>query len=94
MARHKKSRSDGKSSTTRSLDYHEGLSSNQVEIILRSHSLDHLIDEFNEWLYGQTSPIVIRYNKEGKEEKIVGVYEYDLFRWIESKRTGIAPVFD
>lgn len=74
------------------LDYHEGLSSNQVKIVLTELGLN--IDEFNEWLYGQTAPVIVRYNEKGQEEKVGGVYEYDLLRYIQSKRTGIPPIFD
>lgn len=79
-----------------SLDYHEGLSSNQVKIILREFGFnDKQQSEFNEWMYGQTCPVVVRHNREsGKEERIGAIYEYDLFRWIEAKRTKVAPVWD
>lgn len=71
------------------LDYHEGLSQGQVRIILREFGLDSKYDEFNEWLYGQTCPIVQRRNRDtGAVEEKGGVYEYDLFRWIRNKRYG------
>lgn len=84
MARHKRKRVE-------LLDYHEGLSSNQVKIILREFKLDQFLDEFNEWMYGQTCPILDRkrYDHEAKkyvEYQLGGVYEYDLFRWIRNKK--------
>lgn len=94
MARHKTSKSNGTKRALEHLDYHEGLSSNQVKIILREVGLGHLLDEFNEWLYGQTCPIISRRNDRGILCEIGGIYEYDLFRWIESKKTGVAPVWD
>lgn len=87
MARHKKQ-------SVERLDYHEGLSPNQVQIILREFGLGERFNEFNEWMYGQTCPIILRFTIEGKDVKQTGVYEYDLFRWIESKKTGIAPIWD
>lgn len=79
-----------------SLDYHEGLSANQVKIILREFGFnDKQRDEFNEWMYGQTCPIITRHKEDGSGvEQVGGVYEYDLFRWIEAKRTKVAPVWD
>lgn len=95
MARHKKSKRCGANSASRSLDYHEGLSSNQVEIILRAFSLDNRLDEFNEWMYGQTCPIVQRHNRHtGAIEETGGIYEYDLFRWISHKKRGSLLLWD
>lgn len=86
MARHKKKRVE-------SLDEHEGLSANQVKIILRELGLDHR--KFDKWMYGQTCPIIVRFDeKSGKEKRIGGVYEYDLFRWIDSQKMGVPPVWD
>jgi len=76
------------------LDYHEGLSSNQVHIILREFGLEHTFDEFNEWLYGQTCPIIKRGGEYDIWKSVGGVYEYDLFRFIDSKKTGIPPAWD
>lgn len=76
------------------LDYHEGLSSNQVKIILREFGLYDRLNEFDEWMYGQTCPVIQRYDESGQVREVGGVYEYDLFRWIESKKTGRAPVWD
>lgn len=82
-----------KSNRPKCLDYHEGLSSNQVTIILRELKLD--LDKFNKWMYGQTCPIVPRQSRvTGKIIETSGVYEYDLFRWISSQKTGIAPIWD
>lgn len=92
---HSKSKVVGKVSLP-VLDYHEGLSSNQVKIILieLGFNLKH-IARFNEWMDGQTCKLVIRHNERtGKEERVIGVYEYDLFRWIESQRTKVPPVWD
>ena len=95
MARHKKSGRRSANSVTRPLDYHEGLSANQVKIILREFSLDHLLDEFNEWMYGQTCPIIYRWSSEKQAfTETGGTYEWDLFRWIDSQKTGVAPVWD
>ena len=75
-----------------SLDYHEGLSANQVKIILRELNLD--VDKFNDWMYGQTCPIVKRHNEKGEIEDLVGVYEYDLFRWIDNQKKGTPLIWD
>lgn len=74
------------------LDYHEGLSTNQVKVILRECGLD--FSEFDKWMYGQTCPIVQRHNHFGKVEETGGIYEYDLFRWIANKREGKGLVWD
>jgi len=78
------------------LDYHEGLSANQVKVILRElHFSDKQLSKFNDWMYGQTCPVVIRHNrKSGKEERVCGVYEYDLFRWIENQKKGTPLIWD
>lgn len=79
-----------------SLDYHEGLSVNQVKIILREFGFnDKHVVEFSEWLVGQTCPIIQRHNRHtGVFGKTVGVFEYDLFRWIDAQKTGVPPVWD
>lgn len=78
-----------------SLDYHEGLSPNQIKIILVEFGLHDRIDQFNEWMYGQTCPMVVRHNREsGKEERLGGIYEYDLFRWIENQKKGTPLIWD
>lgn len=75
------------------LDYHEGLSSNQAKIVLRECGLD--FREFNKWMGGQTCPIVPRHSRDtGEIIEKGGVYEYDLFRWIESKKRGTALLWD
>lgn len=80
------------------LDYHEGLSANQVKIILREFGLDY--DEFAVWMYGQTCPIVYRFDEKhhndvtGNLRPQGGTYEYDLFRWIENKKKGTPLVWD
>lgn len=87
MARHKRSRRE-------TLDYHEGLSDNQIRIILREFGLADKYDEFCKWMYGQTCPIIKRGGEYDVWNSVPGVYEYDLFRFIESKKTGVAPVWD
>lgn len=77
-----------------SLNYHEGLSANQVKIVLTEFGLGGYIDKFNYWMDGQTCPVISRRDRQGRLRRVVGVYEYDLFRWIESKRSGVAPVWD
>lgn len=78
------------------LDYHEGFSRNQVKVILREFGFDRFqLQRFNEWMSGQTCPMVIRHNrKSGKEERVCGIYEYDLFRWIESQKKGTPLIWD
>ena len=77
------------------LNYHEGLSANQVKIILRESGFGDYFNQFDQWMYGQTCPIVQRHNlNTGRLGQTVGVYEYDLFRWIKSQKTGIAPIWD
>jgi hypothetical protein len=77
----------------RRLDYHEGLSLNQVAVILKELGLLESIGEFQEWLHGQTCPVIKRRGKSGDVD-VFGVFEYDLFRWIYSKKTGIPPIWD
>lgn len=61
------------------LDYHEGLSANQVKIILREFKLD--LDKFGKWMHGQTCPVIQRRDRHtGKIKQTGGVCEYDLFR--------------
>lgn len=77
------------------LDYHEGLSHNQVKIILKELGYGDRIKQFGNWMCGQTCPIVQRHSRDTGELKATGgVYEYDLFRWIESQRTGSPLIFD
>ena len=76
------------------LDYHEGLSTNQVKIILREFGFGERINEFNKWSDGQTCPILIRHDERNRPITKAGVYEYDLFRWISSQKTGIEPLWD
>lgn len=73
-------------------DYHEGLSANQVKIILDEFGLDSR--KFSKWMYGQTCPMVVRYDSKGKHIQVTGVYEYDLFRWIRNQKLGTPLVFD
>ena len=68
------------------LNYHEGLSYNQVKIIIQELGLD--IKKFNDWIIGQGCPIVPRYDAKGKIKDVLGYFEYDIFRWIYSQRIG------
>lgn len=94
MARCKANSHTRAGKTKESLDYHEGLSANQVKIILREIGLDKRISVFNEWMRGQTGPVIKRYNSRGEIVDMGGIYEYDLFRWISSQKTGIEPIWD
>lgn len=76
------------------LDYHEGLSLNQVKIILREFNLDHKYDEFTGWMSGQTGPVIERPDRHNRRSQLCGVYEYDLFRWIANKKTGSPLIWD
>lgn len=78
--------------TKQTLDYHEGFSTNQVRILLQELGYDE--KEFNDFLSGQTCPMVPRYNRKGKTELVFGVYEYDFLRWLRHKRYGEKPIFD
>lgn len=76
------------------LNYHEGLSSNQVKIILRELDFhESSLSQFNEWMVGQTCPVVPRWVNGGIKEE-GGVYEYDLFRWIGNQQRGTPLIFD
>jgi len=78
-----------------SLDYHEGLSANQVKIILVEFGLGHKLNEFNDFMYGQTCPLVERHNRDtGELVQKGGIYEYDLFRWIENQKKGTPLIWD
>lgn len=88
-----KSKMDGKVSL-RSFNYHEGLSVNQVKIILYEFGLYDKLDEFNEWMYGQTCPIIKRGGEYDIWKSVPGIYEWDLFRWIAAKKKGTEPVWD
>lgn len=79
-----------------SLDYHEGLSVNQVKIVLREFGFGSKhFDEFNRWMRGQTCPVVERHSRDtGELVQKGGVYEYDLFRWIENKKKGTPLIWD
>lgn len=78
------------------LDYHEGLSANQVKIVLREFGFnDKQLNKFNEWMYGQTCPVVPRHSRDtGELIEKGGVYEYDLFRWIENQKKGTPLIWD
>lgn len=86
MARHKKKK---KPST---LDYHEGLSDNQVKIILQEMSLEY--KPFCEWMAGQTCPMVPRNDDRGICRLVSGTYEYDVFRYINWKLFGTSTIWD
>lgn len=82
------------------LDYHEGMTENQVRIVLHEFGLNY--DKFSKWMVGQTCPILRRYvsgiciGGDGVEPIIqhAGVYEYDLFRYIRHHRRGAPLIFD
>ena len=75
------------------LDYHEGLSDNQVRIALYELGLDY--KDFAEWMNGQTCPIVPRPRElDGEVQNVPGVYEYDLVRYVHWKLKGIKPIWD
>ncbi len=74
------------------LDYHEGVSANQARIVLYELGLD--FKDFSKWMFGQTCPLIPRYDSLGKVQQIGGVYEYDLARYIHWKLKGIKPVWD
>lgn len=74
------------------LDYHEGLSTNQVKIILGECGLN--FSEFSKWMCGQTCPTVPRYDRKGGTTISCGVFEYDLFRWISHKKRGATLLWD
>lgn len=77
------------------LDYHEGLSSNQVKIILREFGFDDVgIARFNDWMYGQTCPVIERRDRKNVRREVCGIYEYDLFRWIENQKKGTPLIWD
>lgn len=77
------------------LDYHEGLSIGQCKIILTELGFGDRIGDFNKWMYGQTCPVIQRYNRDsGKSEEKGGVYEYDLFRWIGNQKRKTPLIWD
>jgi hypothetical protein len=92
MAGFTSGRTKSKKRIVEPLDYHEGLSINQVKIILRELNLD--LNKFDKWMYGQTCPIVHRTNDVGLLVEIGGIYEYDLFRWIENQKKGTPLIWD
>ncbi len=71
---------------------HEGLSWNQVLIILNFFKLDS--NEFGNWMYGQTCPMVPRNDTKGVCKTVLGYYEYDVFRWINYKLSGTPLIWD
>lgn len=75
-------------------DYHEGLSLNQVKIILAEFGFDGKFEQFASWMVGQTSPIIHRSDKQGRLQQVYGTYEYDLFRWINSQKKGTPLIWD
>lgn len=94
MAGFTKGRTKSKRTAIEPLDYHEGLSSNQVKIILRELGFSNRLKQFNDFMFGQTCPIINRMDKNGRSVEVGGIYEYDLFRWISSQKTGIEPIWD
>jgi hypothetical protein len=94
MARRKAGLAGTKASTQELLDYHEGLSINQVKIILCEFGLGDKYKQFSEWMYGQTCPIIKRGGEYDVWKSVGGVYEYDLFRWIENQKKGTPLIWD
>lgn len=95
MARRKRISTKGVERNLTPLDYHEGISSNQAKIILTELGLGKRIDEFDEWMYGQTCPCIYRTDaRSGKVSRVGGVYEYDLFRWIANQKKGAPLIWD
>lgn len=80
----------------KSLDYHEGLSINQVRVILHEFGFKQGdFVKFSKWMYGQTCPVLECHSAiAGANIKAAGVYEYDLFRWISNQRRGTPLIFD
>jgi len=74
------------------LDYHEGLSWNQCQIVLKELKLDS--KKFSKWMNGQTMSLIPRETKMGIIERIVGVYPYDLFRWVRNQKKGEPLIWD
>jgi len=92
MAGFTKGRTKSKKRVVEPLDYHEGLSDNQVTIILRELGLNR--DKFYSWMSGQTRPVIARNDRKGGVEHVGGVFEYDLFRWIENQKKGTPLIWD
>lgn len=55
-------------------------------------NLDYI--KFSKWMCGQTCPMVVYYNHAGQLESTAGVYEYDLFRWIDNQKKGTPLIWD
>lgn len=74
------------------LDYHEGLSLNQAQIIIEGVGLN--FKEFSDWMYGQTAPILVRKDEKGREITIPGIYEYDLIRYVRMQLFKEPTIWD
>jgi hypothetical protein len=59
----------------------------QTKTILGLYKLDE--KEFNDWFVGQTAPVI---EVNGKRE--IGIYGWDLHRYLEWKLNGTIPEFD
>lgn len=82
-----------KTKNQETLDYHEGLSASQAKIICRELGLDYY--RLVKWLDGQTCPIIPRTDeKTGDLKQVVGIYEYDIFRWIDNQKKDTPLVWD
>lgn len=92
MAGRKRSDVPSKRRQPEVLDYHEGLSANQVKILLAELGLDE--SKFSEWMHGQTSPLLVRKDDKGRDVLVCGYYEYDVFRWVANQRKGTPLIFD
>lgn len=94
MAGFTRGRTKSKKTVVEPLDYHEGLSSNQVKIILREIGLGNKLKQFNDFMEGQTCPIIERADRNGGRDTVCGIYEYDLFRWIANQKKGVPLIWD
>lgn len=74
------------------MDHYDGFSPNQVRLVLGELKLSY--DEFNEWMRGQTGPLLIRRDRRNRPITVPGVYPYDLFRWIRNKTKGTPLIWD
>jgi hypothetical protein len=74
----------GKRGRKEIFDDHTPFSFEEVCAVLRFFNLP--VREFNEWISGQTCPICPNGN--------LGIYWYDLNRYIVWKKQGTEPIFD
>lgn len=74
------------------LNFHEGLSFNQAQVIVEGVNLS--FRHFSNWLGGQTCPMVVRIDELGNRVMHLGVYEYDLIRYIKLKLFKVPTIWD